>query len=162
VDASDALKVADSIVGAMSLPAQIRGQPLNLKASIGISVFPDDGDDGDGLIDRREANEQLLLAALRTQELLDAAELAYRGQAELMGVLAHELRGPLGPITVAAALMGRAGASRRTNHQESCEAASLVDFECEDEAHHDGDEASDARRSRPLAARSQASGQSSW
>jgi diguanylate cyclase (GGDEF)-like protein len=160
--AGDALTVADSIVGAMALPGQVGNQKVTLKASIGISVFPDDGDDGDALIDRataamynarrrglgsyffrgeaptnerslelrtaesqagslafddgapgtaayrREANEQLLLAALHTQELLDAAELAYRRQAELMGVVAHELRGPLGPITMAASLLGHA------------------------------------------------------
>jgi len=158
--ARDALTVADSIVGAMALPGQVGSQKVSLKVSIGISVFPDDGDDGDALIDRataamysarrrglgsfffrgeaatnerslelrtaesqagtlaidagdpgtaahrREVNEQLLLAALRTQELLDASELAYRRQAELMGVVAHELRGPLGPITMAASLLG--------------------------------------------------------
>ena len=167
--ARDALTVADSIVGAMSLPGQVGGQQVTLKTSIGISVFPDDGDDGDGLIDRataamynarrrglgsyffrgepatserslelrtaesqhaggpvahegdpgtvehrREANEQLLLAALHTQELLDAAELAYRRQAELMGVVAHELRGPLGPITMAASLLTMGGDAKPT------------------------------------------------
>jgi diguanylate cyclase (GGDEF)-like protein len=157
----DAIALADSIVAAMALPGQVGSQMVTLKVSIGISVFPDDGDDGDALIDRaaaamykarrrglgsyffrgeaatkerslelrtaeslqqmdvpaaedgdpgtashrREVNEQLLLAALHTQELLDAAELAYHRQAELMGVVAHELRGPLGPITMAASLL---------------------------------------------------------
>ena len=161
--ARDALALADSIVAAMALPGQVGSQKVTLKVSIGISVFPDDGDDGDALIDRataamynarrrglgsyffrgeaatkerslelrtaeslqqidvpaaedgdpgtashrKEVNEQLLLAALHTQELLDAAELAYRRQAELMGVVAHELRGPLGPITMAASLLGK-------------------------------------------------------
>ena len=162
--ARDALALADSIVAAMALPGQVGSQKVTLKVSIGISVFPDDGDDGDALIDRaaaamynarrrglgsyffrgeaatkerslelrtaeslqqidvpaaedgdpgtashrKEVNEQLLLAALHTQELLDAAELAYRRQAELIGVVAHELRGPLGPITMAASLLGKA------------------------------------------------------
>jgi diguanylate cyclase len=166
----DALAVADSIIAAMSLPGQVGGQQVTLKASIGISVFPDDGDDGDALIDRaaaamynarrrglgsyffrgeaatnerslqlrtaeslqqtgglaahdgdpgtaehrREANEQLLLAALHTQELLDAAELAYRRQAELMGLVAHELRGPLGPISMAASLLTLGGDAKPT------------------------------------------------
>ena len=147
----------------MALPGQVGSQKVTLKVSIGISVFPDDGDAGDALIDRaaaamynarrrglgsyffrgeaatkerslelrtaeslqqidvpaaedgdpgtashrKEVNEQLLLAALHTQELLDAAELANRRQAELMGVVAHELRGPLGPITLAASLLGK-------------------------------------------------------
>src|SRR4030095_1756399 len=64
----------------------------------------EDGDPGTAS-HRREVNEQLLLAALHTQELLDAAELACHRQAELMGVVAHELRGPLGPITMAASLL---------------------------------------------------------
>ena len=164
--AHDALTVADSIVAAMRLPGQVGGQKVSLRASIGISVFPDDGNDGDALIDRataamysarrrgvgsyffrdeaatkerslalrtaewlrriggsvapygdpgtaehrREANEQLLLAALRSQQLQDAAELAYRRQAELMGVVAHELRQPLGPITMAASMLATEGA----------------------------------------------------
>lgn len=159
--ARDALTVADSIVRAMALPGHVGNQQVSLKASIGVSVFPDDGDDGDALIDRataamysarrrrlgsyffkgeaatserslelrraeshagslvvepgdpgaalrKEVIEQLLLAALHTQELLDASELAYRRQAELMGVVAHELRGPLGPISTAASLLGSA------------------------------------------------------
>ncbi len=159
----DALAVADSIIASMALPGQVDGHEVQLKVSVGASVFPDDGHDGDALIDsasaamskarrqslgsyfflgeaaatarsvelrtaqslrqsagsppghdadpgtaayRKEANERLLLAALHTQELLDAAELAYRRQAELMGLVAHELRGPLGPISNAASLLG--------------------------------------------------------
>ena len=164
-DARDALTVADSIVAAMRLPGQVGGHKVSLRASIGISVFPDDGNEGDALIDRaiaamysarrrgvgsfffrgepgtkerslalrtsewlrrirgpvahegdpataehrREANEQLLLAALRAQQLQDAAELAYRRQTELMGVVAHELRQPLGPITMAASMLATQG-----------------------------------------------------
>jgi diguanylate cyclase len=55
---------------------------------------------------QREANENLLLAALRAQQLLDAAELLNRRQIEFMGVVAHELRSPLGAVTNAAALLG--------------------------------------------------------
>src|SRR5688500_7809470 len=40
--------------------------------------------------------------------MLVAAELAYTRQSEFMGVVAHELRGPLGPIGHAAALLGLA------------------------------------------------------
>jgi len=50
------------------------------------------------LRDLRDVNEQLLLAALRAQELLDAAELARDRHAQAMAVLAHELRNPLAPI----------------------------------------------------------------
>ncbi|HSV46021.1 MAG TPA: diguanylate cyclase [Ramlibacter sp.] len=160
--AADALAVADAIIAALALPGQVGGKTVRLQATIGISVYPDDGSDGDALIDRataamysarrqgvgsfffrgetgtdarslelrlsesvrgpasppaddnptdtityqREANEQLLLTALRTHELLSASELAYRRQTEFIGVVAHELRSPLGPITHAAALLG--------------------------------------------------------
>jgi diguanylate cyclase (GGDEF)-like protein len=159
-DANDALVVADSLIASIAMPAQVTGRTIRMRATVGLSVFPDDGSDGDALIDRataamysarrrglasyffrgevgsdahsielrasesqrqpdaaepsqgtipelqREANEQLLLASLRTQELLAAAELAHRHQTEFIGVVAHELRGPLGPIANAAALLG--------------------------------------------------------
>jgi diguanylate cyclase len=169
--APDAIAVAESIVAALALPTALRGASSRLRASIGISVFPDDGDEPDGLVDRataamyrarrrglgsfffrgerptserslelrgeeageppsallategdaassqvalqREANEKLLLAALHAHELLEAAELANRRQLEFMGIVAHELRNPLAPITNAAALLahGNSGAS---------------------------------------------------
>jgi signal transduction histidine kinase len=159
--AADALAVADATVAAVALPMQIGDQEVRLKASIGISMYPDDGSDGGALMDRATAamyharrdglgthffrneagtdarslelrtaealqppgqaadasaedtaalqmtaNEELLQAALRAHELLAAAELAYRKQTEFMGVVAHELRGPLAPISNAAALLG--------------------------------------------------------
>ncbi|HTH80690.1 MAG TPA: ATP-binding protein [Ramlibacter sp.] len=157
--ANDALMLADSLIASIAMPVQLTGRTIHMRATIGLSVFPDDGDDGDALLDRataamysarrrglgsyffrdetgsnarstelrsiesrspaevhhrdadiselqREANEQLLLASLRTQELLAAAELAHRHQTEFIGVVAHELRGPLGPISNAATLLG--------------------------------------------------------
>ena len=55
----------------------------------------------------REANAQLVLAALTAQKLQSAAEHAYRQQMEFLAVLAHELRNPLTPIRTAAALLTR-------------------------------------------------------
>jgi diguanylate cyclase (GGDEF)-like protein len=55
----------------------------------------------------REANEQLVLAALNAQELQAAAQRAQRQQTEFLAVLAHELRNPLAPIRTSAALLGR-------------------------------------------------------
>jgi diguanylate cyclase len=164
--APDAIAVAESLIAALVLPNAVAGASMPLSASIGISVFPEDGDDPDGLVDRataamyrarrgglgsfyyrgesptsarslelrgeeaeggpgarprgdhaaagsqilqqREANENLLLAALHAQELLEAAELLNQRQLVFMGVVAHELRNPLGPITNAAALLGHA------------------------------------------------------
>ena len=56
----------------------------------------------------REANEQLVVAALNAQELQAAAEQAQRRQSEFLAVLAHELRNPLAPIRHAAATLGNA------------------------------------------------------
>lgn len=54
----------------------------------------------------QEANTQLLLAAISAQELQAAAEQAQRRQSDFLGVLAHELRNPLAPISSAAAILG--------------------------------------------------------
>jgi diguanylate cyclase (GGDEF)-like protein len=61
--------------------------------------------EGDAVL--REANTQLVLAAISAQELKDAAEQVQRRQASFLGVLAHELRNPLMPIRNAAAILGR-------------------------------------------------------
>ena len=55
----------------------------------------------------REANTQLVLAAIDAQELQGAAERAQRRQSTFLGVLAHELRNPLTPITNAASILSR-------------------------------------------------------
>ncbi|HZY15975.1 MAG TPA: diguanylate cyclase, partial [Ramlibacter sp.] len=55
----------------------------------------------------QEANTQLVLAAIGAQELQGAAEQAQRRQSTFLGVLAHELRNPLTPITNAASILGR-------------------------------------------------------
>ncbi len=166
--APSAIVVAESLIAALALPLPVAGAQVRLQANIGISVFPDDGDDPNALVDRataamyrarrgglgsffyrgespttarslqlraeeaatpagtvppagadatsrmlqqREANENLLRAALHAQELLEAAELLNQRQLQFMGVVAHELRNPLGPIANAAVLLGHAKAS---------------------------------------------------
>ena len=56
----------------------------------------------------REANERLVLAALGAQELQAAAERARLRQAELMALVAQELKNPLAPVRLATAMLGRA------------------------------------------------------
>jgi diguanylate cyclase (GGDEF)-like protein len=56
----------------------------------------------------RDANEQLVLAALSAQNIQEAAEQAQRRQMEFLAVLAHELLNPLVPMQHAAALLHRA------------------------------------------------------
>jgi signal transduction histidine kinase len=55
----------------------------------------------------REANEHLVLAAVHAQHLQDDAEAANRRQNEFLAMLAHELRNPLSPISMAASLLER-------------------------------------------------------
>jgi diguanylate cyclase len=56
----------------------------------------------------REANEQLVIAALTAQQLEAQTEEAYTRQTKFLAMVAHELRNPLIPITTAAGLLSRA------------------------------------------------------
>jgi len=166
---SDPLLIAEKVIAALAAPGRVGNHLLRLTASIGISIYPDDGEHAETLIDQadaamvhakrhgfrrctfhrelpageralqalkptpgplqhalsdyeaalvendrrhsllREANEQLLLAALGAQALQAAAEQAQRQQTHFLAVLAHELRNPLAPIRTAAALLPRVG-----------------------------------------------------
>ncbi len=167
---SDAATVAKKILAALATPYRVADVELNLMASIGISIYPDDGEDvlaliehadtamyrakqqamggfffhgehlergqsvevappvppqlrgdcrGDEcnlvsseyaarLIQLRDANEQLVIVALNSQDLRLAAERTNRQQMQYQAVLAHELRNPLAPIRMAAALLTHA------------------------------------------------------
>ncbi len=162
-EASDAIFVAEKVIAALGVPQRVGDHVLRLTASIGISVYPEDGEDADTLIAHadaamyrakrhglgsfvfhgeelqhertpevaqleslqqplahyghalveherrhgqiRDANEQLILAALGAQELSAAAAQAQQQQTAFLAVLAHELRNPLTPIRTAAALL---------------------------------------------------------
>ena len=53
----------------------------------------------------REANENLVIATVHSQEAIEAAERASRQQEHFLAMLAHELRNPLAPIVNALAVM---------------------------------------------------------
>lgn len=55
----------------------------------------------------REANENLVVAALGAQQLQAAAEQAQRRQTAFMASVAQELRNPMAPIRIAASMLGR-------------------------------------------------------
>nr|WP_246312472.1 diguanylate cyclase [Aquabacterium terrae] len=172
--ACDAIATADKLCAALGAPSRVGDQVIRLTASIGISLYPDDGDDADTLIERadaamyrakrlglrsfvfghedvagapdlapaalrslhqplapyqqaraehaqqrvqlQEANQNLVLAALSAQQLQAAAEQAHARQAEILAVVAHELRTPLAPILTAAALLGRGRADEPLLH----------------------------------------------
>jgi diguanylate cyclase (GGDEF)-like protein len=161
MQATDAVAVADKITAVLGTPTRIGNNVLRLTASIGISLYPDDGQEADVLIDRadaamylakrhglarfvshgalqagkqpspslrqppnettmvvavepdqqatrlREANEQLVVAAMGAQELRVDAEQAQQRQTQFLTILAHELRSPLAPLRLAADLMER-------------------------------------------------------
>lgn len=53
------------------------------------------------------ANQHLLLATFDAEDLRAQAEAANRRQNEFLAMLAHELRNPLAPISMASAMLGR-------------------------------------------------------
>ena len=53
--ASDAVAIADKLGAALCAPCMLRDQVIRLTASIGISLYPDDGEEADLLIDRADA-----------------------------------------------------------------------------------------------------------
>jgi diguanylate cyclase len=54
-EASDALVIADKLVSALGTPSRVDDHVLRLTASIGISIYPDDGEQPEILIDRADA-----------------------------------------------------------------------------------------------------------
>lgn len=53
----------------------------------------------------RQANQNLVIASLRAQDLQDEAEASVKRQTEFLSMLAHELRNPLAPIGMAAEML---------------------------------------------------------
>ncbi len=165
--AADAAAIAEKLNASLGTYSSVDGHMMRLSASIGISIYPEDGVDAPTLIDRadaamyvakrheiggfafhadppadpsrpglpavepqqrrltheelalegherrhtqlREANEQLVLAALGAQELQAAADSARQRQAELLTMVAQELSNPFAPIRIAASMLGRQG-----------------------------------------------------
>ncbi len=60
-----------------------------------------------GITQMREANQNLVVAAVDAQTKTDAAEQANRRLEEFLAMLAHELRSPLAPIRNAVAILQR-------------------------------------------------------
>jgi diguanylate cyclase (GGDEF)-like protein len=53
--AEDAVLIANEILGILTAPAAVAGHPVALRASVGVSLFPDDADDTGTLIGRADA-----------------------------------------------------------------------------------------------------------
>ncbi len=69
----------------------------------------------------REANEQLVMAALSAQEFQAAAERSEVRQKEVLALIAHELRNPLMPLGIAASMLHGSDASDLTRMQQIIE-----------------------------------------
>ena len=156
---SDVTSIVEKIFAALGASSRVGGHTIRLTASVGISLYPDNGNDADTLLARadnamyvakrsgkarfvfagegktevpggvgaprelppeislghkdhrrayrRTADEQMASATLSAQELQASAEQALRRQTEFMATLAHELRNPLGPIRMAASVIGK-------------------------------------------------------
>lgn len=176
---SEARGVAQKVAAALGTPFRVGDHVLRLAASIGICMYPEDGDTPQLLIERadaamyrakrsaigsfafhadedgddpesvtavlpalqqpiihldmaiaeherrvaqlREANEHLVIAALGAQALQAAAEKSQRRQKEFLAVVAHELRNPLTPLSVAASLLRGSDATDVERMQEIIE-----------------------------------------
>ncbi|MFA7387810.1 MAG: diguanylate cyclase [Thiohalobacteraceae bacterium] len=159
----DAALIAEKMLATLAAPARVVDQVLSLSASIGIAIYPEDGEYAATLIsqadaamyrakrgggqafefhsalspsddethelsitgalelpapllelppeqdsrlrDLREANEQLVIAALTAQELEAHAAEAHRRQIKFLAMVAHELRNPLTPIRTVADIL---------------------------------------------------------
>jgi diguanylate cyclase (GGDEF)-like protein len=55
VQPSDAVRVADKLIAELARPHRVHDRELSLTASVGISLYPDDGNDADTLIKRADA-----------------------------------------------------------------------------------------------------------
>lgn len=177
---SDAVRVAEKVAASLGMPLRIGDHVIRMTASIGICMYPEDGDTPDILIDRadaamyrakqlpkacfalhgdcdegdvrpapaasaaprspvviqydlavaehdrrigelREANEQLVMAALSAQELQAAAERSQARQKEVLALVAHELRNPLTPLGIAASMLHGSDAADLTRMQQIIE-----------------------------------------
>jgi signal transduction histidine kinase/ActR/RegA family two-component response regulator len=100
--------------GAEAVQADVREQRLRDEIAAlqhevrGLRKAVQDRDSLEGMVAQlREANENLVFATVNAQGLRDDAEAASRRQNEFLAMLAHELRNPLAPISMAAALLER-------------------------------------------------------
>jgi diguanylate cyclase (GGDEF)-like protein len=126
---ADAGFVAAKMLQALALPFSSGGHIVELSASFGISVYPEDGEDAATLVERADAamyrskkmnpggyqysgtGESVLplsRGAMTAQEPQVQLHEGSAGQLRLLAIVAHELRNPLAPIRAAAGLLDAA------------------------------------------------------
>lgn len=72
---ADAAIIANKIIATLSLPIQAEGHELHTSPSIGISIFPDDGTDGDSILKNADTAMYHAKAAGRNNFQFFAAEM---------------------------------------------------------------------------------------
>lgn len=78
--AADAQTVAEKLVAVIGEPAELEGHLVSLTASVGIAIYPDDGEDVDTLVARADA-------AMYQTKRLGAGGVAFHGQAPVERVV---------------------------------------------------------------------------
>ncbi|MCX7742272.1 MAG: EAL domain-containing protein [Tepidimonas sp.] len=78
VDGSTAAQRAQALLEAVARPYQIQGVEIGLGATIGIALFPDDGDDADELLRRADAAMHQAKQTARNSLRFYTAELQHR------------------------------------------------------------------------------------
>lgn len=78
----------------------------------------------DLLLILQEANQRLVIASLKEQELREAAEQANIRQKEFLYMLAHELRNPLAPLAMVSHMLGKVA----TQHPETLQLSKISDI----------------------------------
>ena len=81
---------------------------LGVPAGASSSPEPASAEPAPDARDLREANEQLVLAALSAQDREATAQAAYKRQIAFLATVAHELRNPLMPLRLATHMLSRA------------------------------------------------------
>ncbi len=135
--AEDALLIADKLGSALADPCRVGEHRIEMSVSIGISLYPDDGEDAHMLIDRadtamyaakRQGVRRCLygaampgsrgaLAAPTAQDPPPAAAQPVHHQVQALAFVAHELRNPLMVLRAAAASLRRGGADERVHQR---------------------------------------------
>jgi diguanylate cyclase (GGDEF)-like protein len=121
--APDVHATAQRLLAAATLPARVAGHELQLPASLGIAVYPADGEDAATLIGRANAvlgraaaGNDVMFAprpgapagtALARLPAAVAPAGADARQLDFLALVAHELRNPLAPIRLAAEVLTR-------------------------------------------------------
>ena len=92
-DPSDAARVAEKLIQAVELPLQVDGRTLHVSASIGVALFPQDGDDIRTLM--KQADTALYAAKQAGRRRFSYFTQVMSERADERMRLEHELRGAL-------------------------------------------------------------------